>query len=275
MKNIRYFFAAAAFIGLLASCSEKDFTPATGNTPVELTVADTIPLITEYITIPVQQTAESQTATKAGIEILSCTALNTNGETITLAPDTGIIVTSSEIYVLPASEGESGFEIRIPGFSAYQSIDLSVRLIGDNLGTVTEKTIVAMAPTEIDMTGNWNINGSIFTITMDENGNYTVIDPFTGFGWAAVRDQNTLTISLPSEWPQENVGDPHGVVSIYFIGYPDGKLYLDVASAWDFTSSSTLTLTNGLAIGFVSPVDGYFYNWTGSIIEQGTVGRKQ
>lgn len=274
MNRIKILLAVTALVAFLASCSEKDFTPATGNTPVELAVADTITLTSEYIIIPVQQTEESQTATKVGIEILSCTALNLEDEIIALAPDTAFMVTYNEIYVMPASEGECGFEIRIPGYLDYQSIDFSLRLVGENLGTTIEKTVTAMAPTEIDMTGYWDIGGSEFTVSLDDNGNYFVTDPFTGFEWAAVREQNTLTVSIPDVWPTGNVGTPHGEVSIYFIGYPDGSLYLDVPSVWNFTSPSTLTLTNGLAIGFVSPVDGYFYNWTGSIIEQGTVGNK-
>ena len=94
MKKYQILFAAAALAGLLASCSEKDFSPATGNTAVEFVQIGEQSLTGEYCYIPVQQVAESSTSTVVSLEVIDCKATHLSGDIITLEADTDYIVTS-------------------------------------------------------------------------------------------------------------------------------------------------------------------------------------
>ena len=285
MKNIKVLLLAAAVLLSFSSCTKRNFTVETGNTPVEFTASTMdVVLNSNYNYIPIQMTAQGNLSSLATFELVEGTiVMKEDGSTVPVEDGVNVIFTSKEIYVgaydadADGADGlpSNNIEFSIPAYLDYQSVSFKLRLTGEYLGENVELVWTAKAPTEIDITGNWNIGGSTFVITLDENNEYHVQDPFTGFQWAGVRTGNSFTVSLPSQWPQADVGAPHGVVEVYFIGYPDGKLYLDVASEWSFADNGTVTLTNGLAIGFVSPVDGYFYNWTGSIINQGTVGTKQ
>ena len=73
MKQIKLIIAAAAMLGLIASC-EKDFTVQTGDTPVEFVYSsiDTT-LNNTYIFIPVRAIAENELSTFTTVEYLGGT----------------------------------------------------------------------------------------------------------------------------------------------------------------------------------------------------------
>lgn len=171
MKNIRYFLAAAALIGLLASCSEKDFTPATGNTAVEFVQIGEQSLTGEYCYIPVQQIAESNTSTLVSMEVLDCKVTHLSGDVLTLKEDTDYIVTRYEIYANPqSSEETSAFEIRFPDYANYQDITIQVRLTGENLGTLVEETVIFRGPERYEMSGTWSLD-TFGTLIIEEDEN--------------------------------------------------------------------------------------------------------
>ena len=288
MKKIRLIIAATALLGLLASC-EKDFTVQTGNTPVEFVYSsiDTT-LNNTYIYIPVKATEISGLASKATVEYLggTITMKEDTTQTADFVDGTDIIFTSKEIYVgayddeTDSTLGYSynNIEIRVPNYLNYHRITFKLRLTGEYLGNVVEMTYTATAPTEVDMSGTWNIGTASFVISVDDSGNYTVTDPFFGDTWAATRAGSVLTFSSTSG-NTFNVGDPHGDVTATFCAYhtEDGGdtvyLWPDEACVWEFTDAE-VTVTNGVFIGFESPADGGWYSWSGSAIAAGTVGTK-
>ncbi len=287
MKQIRLIIAATALLGLLASC-EKDFTVETGTTPVEFVYSsiDTT-LNNSYIYIPVRMTENASVSSLAKFEYMGGTLVkkedNSQAE---LVDGTDIIFTSKEIYVGAydeATDSVAGYpsnniEARVPNYLNYQSITFKLQLTGEYLGQVTEMTYTATAPTELDMTGKWTIGTAEFEISEDANGNFLVKDPFFGDTWTATRAGNSLTFNSTSG-NTFNVGDPHGEVTATFCAYhideSDGNVYLwpNEPCIWDF-ANTTVTVTNGVFIGFESPADGGWYSWNGSAIDAGTVGSK-
>ena len=286
MKQIKLIIAAAALTGLLASC-EKDFTVETGNTPVEFVYSSIDTVLNSVMNyIPVQMTQQATPSSYTTFEFLGGTiTMKEDSSTVEIVDGTHVIFTSKELYVgaydpevdtadlLPTNN----IEFRIPDYLDYQEITFSLRLTGEYLGSITEMTWTATAPAEIDMTGTWNIGSAAFQISVDENGNYTIVDPFFGDSWAASRAGTVLTLNSTSG-NTFNVGDPHGDVTATFCAYHeqeggDGTIYLwpDEVCVWEFTDG-TVTVTNGVFIGFESPADGGWYNWSGSNIQPGTVG---
>ena len=284
MKQIKLIIAAAAMLGLIASC-EKDFTVQTGDTPVEFVYSsiDTT-LNNTYIFIPVRAIAENELSTFTTVEYLggTYTLKEDPSKTAELVDGSDIIFTSKELYVgaydkdTDSTLGYSynNIEIRVPKYLSYQSITFKLRLTGDYLGSVTEMTYTATAPGEIDITGTWVIEQQTFTITKDESENYYV-NYFDGaenqFPATWNKDASTLTIDNTATI-QVDAGGDYGVVDV-FIGTYDGQyLNPDEASVWQFTSASTFTATNGIYVGF--HVEGNSYaGWVS--IAPGAEGQKQ
>ena len=279
MKQIKLIIAAAAMLGLIASC-EKDFTVQTGDTPVEFVYSsiDTT-LNNTYIFIPVRAIAENELSTFTTVEYLggTYTLKEDPSKTAELVDGSDIIFTSKELYVGAYDEDTdstlgysyNNIEIRVPDYLNYQS-----------LGSVTEMTYTATAPTEIDFAGTWVLGTAEFVITQNESGNYVITDPFFGDSWEGTRASNTLTLNSTSG-NTFNVGDPHGDVTATFCGYHaedggDGTVYLwpSEPCVFDFTST-TITAVNGVFIGFESPADGGWYSWSNSAVNAGTVGSKK
>ena len=290
MKQIKLIIAATALLGLIASC-EKDFTVQTGDTPVEFVYSsiDTT-LNNTYIFIPVRAIAENELSTFTTVEYLggTYTLKEDPSKTAELVDGSDIIFTSKELYVgaydkdTDSTLGYSynNIEIRVPDYLNYQSITFKLRLTGDYLGSVTEMTYTATAPSDVDFAGTWVLGTAEFVITQNESGNYVITDPFFGDSWEGTRSSNTLTLNSASG-NTFNVGDPHGDVTATFCGYHpedggDGTVYLwpSEPCVFDFTST-TITTVNGVFIGFNSPADGKWYNWSGSNIDAGTVGSKK
>ena len=197
MKNIKVLLLAAAVLLSFSSCTKRNFTVETGNTPVEF-AATTITLNAEYIYIPVHQLAASDVYTPVTLEIVSCSALHLDGSTITLENDSDVILTSSELNVAPLGEegdGESSFEIRVPAYTDYQNVLIDVKLTGPD--TNIETTITLQGVTRYNMVGTWNWNtmGTV-QIIENEEGDYSdfYIDLGVGFWIPAERKVNNLEI---------------------------------------------------------------------------------
>lgn len=248
MKNIKVLLLAAAVLLSFSSCTKRNFTVETGNTPVEF-AATTITLDAEYIYIPVHQLAASDVYTPVTLEIVSCSALHLDGSSLTLENDSDVILTSSELNVAPLGEegdGESSFEVRIPGYADYQNVQLSVKLTGPD--TNIETTITLQGVTRYNMSGLWNLDtwGTLI-ITEDENDYTKFYVTFLSENdqreFPATRAVNNLTI------------DPNATFSYggfdYFVCLSTGPGTLTPGSPaiFTFTSDNAFT-TTGIFIGY-------------------------
>lgn len=160
-----------ALFAALSSCKNDDFTPATGNTKVEFLHAETFDIEEQYFYLPVHQIESSNTATKVGIELISSTGTDINGNPYECVDDSTIIFTSKEIYVGPnsgdGSDSCSYFEVRLPEYRAIDELSIDVQLIGDNLGTNTTMTYTFKSVEQYRMDGLFQIYGEY----VDQDGN--------------------------------------------------------------------------------------------------------
>ncbi len=163
MKQIRYSILTLALLVVLSSCTEDKFTPETGNTKVELLPAETFAIEDSYFYLPVHQIESSNTATKVGIELLSSTGTDINGNPYECKDDSTLIFTSKEIYVGPNSGENSDtcsyFEVRLPDYRAIDELSIEVRLVGDNLGDNTTMTYTFKSVEQYRMDGIFQTYG--------------------------------------------------------------------------------------------------------------------
>ena len=250
MKNIKVLLLAAAVLLSFSSCTQRDFTVETGNTPVEF-AATTITLDAEYIYIPVRQLAASDVYTPVTLEIVSCSALHLDGSSLTLENDSDVILTSSELNVAPLGEegdGESSFEVRIPGYADYQNVQLSVKLTGPD--TNIETTITLQGVTRYNMSGLWNLDtwGTLI-ITGDENDDtkfyVTCLSENDQREFPATRAVNNLTIDPNATF---NYG---GFDYFVCLSTAPGSLTPGSPAIFTFTSDNAFT-TTGIFIGYNS-----------------------
>lgn len=289
MRNIKFIIIAATLLSLLVSC-ENRFEVQTGSTPVEFTSSTIdVELNSIYNYIPVQMTENSELSSHAVAEFVGGTiTLKEDGSQRDVVEGTDVIFTSLDLYigaydpeVDTTSLPNNNIEFRIPNYLDYESISLTLKLVGDNLGSITEVTWTATAPQGVQLAGNWSFNGFVLTVVEDENGNYGVQSPFaTGATWSATRANNMLTIT--TEGIVFDFGaDSHGESPVFFCAYhvneSDGKTYLwpDEACVLEFSDDGTVTATNGIFHGFLSSADGSYYNWNNSVVPEGTVGTRQ
>lgn len=297
MRNLKILLTVAAAGVLFTSCYERQFTPTLGSTPVEF-VSSTIDttLNSSTIRIPVHMTEQSGTGAKATLVFTGGTVtMKSDGSTRKVVEFTNdqtgyenggdILITSYDLYIGPYDEDEDGadglptnsFEILVPDYLSYESITLNFELQADNLGSNTTLTYTATAPTEADFTGNWNIDGTQYQITVDETGTvYSLYTPFAEDPFTGSRSGNTLTLNTSG--PSVDTGEQFGVVDLILCSfhYEGDQGYLDpnTASVWEFSEDGqSVTLTNGVFIGFAA--NGGYYNWDGSVHDTGTVGNRQ
>lgn len=297
MRNLKILLTVAAAGVLFTSCYERQFTPTLGSTPVEF-VSSTIDttLNSSTIRIPVHMTEQSGTGAKATLVFVGGTVTPKDGsparDVVEFTNDQigyenggDILITSYELYIGPYDEDEDGadglptnsFEILVPDYLSYESITLNFELQADNLGSNTTLTYTATAPTEADFTGNWNIDGTQYQITVDETGTvYSLYTPFAEDPFTGSRSGNTLTLNTSG--PSVDTGEQFGVVDLILCSfhYEGDQGYLDpnTASVWEFSEDGqSVTLTNGVFIGFAA--NGGYYNWDGSVHDTGTVGNRQ
>ncbi len=303
MRNLKILLTVAAAGVLFTSCYERQFTPTLGSTPVEF-VSSTIDttLNSSTIRIPVHMTEQSGTGAKATLVFTGGTVtMKSDGSTREVVEFTNdqtgyenggdILITSYDLYIGPYDEDEDGedglptnsFEILVPDYLTFESMTLNFELKADNLGSNATLTYTATAPTEVDFTGMWNIGGGQYQITLDETGTgyyiYTKLakDPFTGS-----RSGNNLTINTTG--PQLDTGAEYGVVTLGMFAYHeetagDGKFYLwpNENCVWSFgEDGASVTLTNGMFIGFPNPDNPQSYIYFGDtyVQENGTTGSR-
>lgn len=299
-----------AAVGSLFSCTKRDFTVETGNTPVQFTESTmTVDLTQEYNYIPVEMLEQALVSSYTTFEFVggSYTTYATEeseSQTFELKNGSDIIFTAMELYVgafdpeadvdpvtgtnvdtlgnpvLPSNN----IEFRLPNYNNYQSVTVNLKLTGAYLGqnTTVEWTGVGRERPVggIDIVGNWSFDGTYkFAIAAgEEEDHYTITDPFFGDTWAAVLE-NDLTLTLSATMGATfNVGDPHGDVTATFCAYheQDGNMYLwpDEPCVFECTSESIMTV-NGVFIGFESPADGGWYSWQGSAIDPESVATRK
>lgn len=301
MKQLKIFLTVAAAGALLVSCDERQFTPVLGDTTVEFVNPNqTIQLTSEYINIPIQMTEQSSTGAKAVVEFTGGTITPVDGtprDVVEFTNDqTGyenggdIIITSKEIYIgaYDADEDDadvlpfSNMEIRVPDYRNIQTLVLNFEIVSDNAGDNRTVVLTAEKPTELVITGTWNIANLQFNVSQDENGGYLLYTPFAADPFTAVRDGNNLTISTNGPETQVEMESGTVTVQIYCYAYHtqeggDDTVYFwpDENSVLTFAEDETVTVSNGMLIGFYDPADPEaFYSFTDSNIHAGTVGTR-
>lgn len=258
MKNIKVLLVLAAVLFAFSSCTKRDFSVETGDTPVEF-VTDTVTMNGEYMYIPVHQLAASETYTQVTLEVLSCSGLHLSGDVLTLENDTDVIVTSSQINVAPLGEegdGESSFEVRVPNYANLQKVEINVRLTGPS--TNIETTIVLQGVERYNMSGLWNLDtwgrGPVY-VTEDENDYnlfyVTFLSDTDMREFPATRAVNTLTIDPNATFNHD--GHDHFVC----LSTGPGTLTPGSPAIFTYTDDNTFT-TTGIFIGYN---EGGYYGW--------------
>ena len=294
MKNIKVLLLAAAVLLSFSSCTKRDFTVETGNTPVEFTASTMdVVLNSNYNYIPIQMTAQGNLSSLATFELVEGTiVMKEDGSTVPVEDGVNVIFTSKEIYVgaydadADGTDGlpSNNIEFSIPAYLDYQSVTLVLRLTGENLGSVTELTWTATAPTGATMAGNYAFGDEIITVVEDANGNFGIQTRIFGanatYSATKTEGENELTITIVGIGA--NV-EGHGEVSAIMCGYhtdpndpnnPNVYLWPNEPCVLEFSDDfSTVTSVNGIFHGFQSQTDGGWYNWF--TISAGAVGTRQ
>ena len=252
MKNIKILLITAAALFALSSCYEKrEFTPETGNTPVDF-VTTTSSLTSEYSYIPVHQLADASNHTKVTIEVLGCTATHLDGSTLTLVDGSDIIFTSKELYVAPLGEegdGESSFEVRLPGYADYQNVAISVKLTGPD--TNIETTITLQGVTRYNMSGLWNLDTWGQVLIEEDEEDYTKF-------YVSIPLPSGQILTFPATRSVNNLSiDPNATFSDggfdYFVCLSEAAGSLTPSSPAEFTfASDNAFTTTGIFIGYNS-----------------------
>lgn len=294
MKHSKYIIILASAMGALLSCTERDFTPVTGNTPVEFVYSEQeVNLSGAYHYIPIQMTEQASTSSLATVELTGGSITLKDGSVQSIEEGTNIIITSKEIYigafdpeadidpitgtnvdtlgnpVLPSNN----IEVRIPSYNEYQNVTLEFKLVGDNLGARTTTKYIAEAPTELVIEGTYKIDGETFYVTADPSDESKYwISYFSANAqeYSAVRENNTLTVSN-TDFVTVNAGEDYGEVDCIMCAFDGEYLYPDEKVVLDFAEGS-VTATNGIFLGFTTGGS----SWAGYVmILNGTTGTKQ
>ncbi len=199
MKYIKLLIVVA-ILGVLSSCTQRQFEPTLGDTKVEFVETEmTVDIAGQYYYIPVQMVEQSATGAKAVIKYIGGQIELKDGtkrdaEEFTndqYGYDNGgdFLITSNEIFIGPydvEEDGETGvptnsFEIRIPAYNKMKSMVLDFELVGNNVGDNSTITFTIAAPSD-PLIGNWSFetsNGSVvYTVSKNPiSGEYTITDP--------------------------------------------------------------------------------------------------
>ncbi len=305
MKYIKLLIIVA-ILGVLSSCTERQFEPTLGDTKVEFVEAEmTAELTGQYYYIPVRMVKQSSTGAKAVISYIDGKIEMKDGTKKDAEEFTNdkygyenggdFIITSNEIFIGPYNEDEDGetgdptnsFEVRIPNYNKVKSMVLNFELVGNNVGDNSTLTYTIQASTDplSGVTGTWSWNSEnsagetaplAFTISKNPlSGAYT-LKYADGIEFAATGDKNTLIVDLEGPKGIEvGLGTP---VDLIICAVEDGALDPSENSVLTYDEAKgKLTATNGMFFGF---------NWAGSeelpagyyhlnAVNAGTVGSKK
>lgn len=295
MKKILYTVLGLSLLAFLPSCSNDDFTPEVGNTSVEFVPAETFPIENQYFYIPVHQTEMSNTASVARMEIVEAYGVDIVGNRIDCVEDSVIIFTSKEIYVGPFDENEDDettygtayFELSLPTYVSIDTLSLTLRLTGDNVGANSTMTYTFKSVEQYDMSGVFLIYG----IYNDPN---TGIDQQLQMQFAITSNidpTNPLIYGISFGVPTGYTAQPADAIKaerfinrlvisgsyidadgVEWVIYPyDGTNILSGDVELVFSSDDVFTATNGMFFGYVE--DGS--TWIMSMSSPGTQGGRQ
>lgn len=254
MKNIKVILAAAAVLVAFSSCTKRDFTVETGNTPVEFVPMDSIEITGEYYSLPIQMTSQSDLAAVAEIEVVSCTGVMINDAPAVLENDTDIIFTSQRIYIGaydPDVDAEdalptNNLELRIPGYARYKEIKLELKLVGENVGPNSSMVYnFKVSSPYYNFSGIFQIGQNPITVTATED---PLVYNVSLFGekeaeWTASRAINKLTFGATT------YTNAAGEACQWF---PYDGQYISPGSASDleWLDDDNLTTNTGIACGY-------------------------
>lgn len=236
MRQIKYSIIAIGALALLASCNKTDFTPATGDTPVQFAEAvQVFSIENQYFDIPVFQTEKSDKATQVNVKILSCSGAYTNGNAFNYVEDSTVIFTSKSLYVGPWNEqedtdttfGSSSFEVRLPEYDAIDSLVLELQLEGEYLGSQTTATCIFRSVEQYNMVGTFYFNG---------DGQQTM-----RIAAAPGTDPNAYNITFPTLITDNNPAPFKATRSINKLMIETGVYYDN--QDWDWTLYSMIYMT--------------------------------
>lgn len=257
MKYIKIAFALAALIGFFSSCTEKNFDPEYGNTPVEF---DTTRLEIDFVGsnygIPIRMTEQSPKASKAIVEIVSGTITLPDSTKKEVDFSSDVLITSLDLNIGaydPEVDGEglptNNLEVVIPNYRQYQSVSLTLKLVGENVGPNSEMTWIVKRPPLVDVTGIFAFGEDGCTI-IEENGEYWVAffdgDPKQ---FPATRTDNTLTIDNTAVH-KVNAGGPYGIVDVRCVYFSGSSLDPNKPTVWNFSRDGNTITHNGWFLGF-------------------------
>lgn len=262
MKYIKIAFALAALIGFFSSCTEKNFDPEYGNTPVEF---DTTRLEIDFVGsnygIPIRMTEQSPKASKAIVEIVSGTITLPDSTKKEVDFSSDVLITSLDLNIGaydPEIDGNglptNNLEVVIPNYRQYQSVSLTLKLVGENVGTNSEMTWIVKRPPLVDVTGLFQFGEKVVQIS-EEDGKYWVAY-FSGDAkqFPATRTDNSLTIDNTAVLKVDVTG--YGLQDVILCGFDGQYLYPDKPSIWNFSRDGKTISHNGWFLGFKTP-DGW------------------
>ena len=137
----------------------------------------------------------------------------------------------------------------------YQSVSLTLKLVGENVGTNSEMTWIVKRPPFVDVTGQFQFGEEVVQIS-EEDGKYWIAY-FSGDDakqFPATRTDNSLTIDNTAAL-EVNVKD-YGLQDVILCGFDGQYLYPDKPSIWNFSRDGKTISHNGWFLGFETP-DGW------------------
>lgn len=302
MRHIKILLMAAAAGVLLTSCYKRQFEPTFGNTTVEFVNSSQEMTFTgEYINIPIRMTEQSSTGAQAVVSFTGGKVTMLDGTSHDVLPITNdqegydnanngkgdIIVTSYTVNIGAYDEEVDGeglptnnLEVRVPNYRNMQTLTMSFEIVSGNAGTNKTTTVSIERSSEVIITGSWTISGNTFEISQTD-GAYQFTYSFQGqvpLTFGAERDGNNLTLDMDGprlEGIQLEEGGPaYNVDIICWIYNGSGIDAKNVVLSFD--DAETVTVTNGLFMGFADPEDsgsGMYYQLFAPIAA-GTKGSK-
>ena len=262
-----------AVLGFFASCSEKDFTPVTGNTNVEFVNPTTEVVLTgEYLYIPLQMVEQSAKAAKVTVEFTGGTFTTQEDVTAQILLDEHIIITTTELYIGAYDEEADGeglptnsIEVRVPQYRDFKEVTLNFAITSNNVGQHATTTFVAKAPEKGAVAGQYELvssfDGASTVVTiMAVEGDETAFDVMGLIGGQDTVPGFTGTFADPTFTVSNapNTQYNQGGADIIACPFDGSYLYPDNQCTWTI-SPAGFTSDNGIFCGFNDGGWKYFF----------------